>query len=106
MKFLIDHDVPDDVARVLGQAGHDVVHVRTALDPEASDQRVFEHAVDDQRVLVTCNRDDFLRLARGHVNSGLVIIIRRRTRIAECGHVIRLLNNAGESGITGNINFA
>ena len=27
MKFLLDHDVPAEVGRVLAQAGHTVVHV-------------------------------------------------------------------------------
>jgi hypothetical protein len=57
-------------------------------------------------VTVTCNRDDFLKLAGDHPHPGLIILIRRRSSVAEQGHLLRLLDRAGESGIQGNINFA
>jgi hypothetical protein len=57
-------------------------------------------------VLITCNRDDFVRLARTQANNGIIILIRRTTRQAECARVLYLLRRAGESGIWGNINFA
>ena len=91
---------------MLAQAGHTVVHVRVALAPDAADEEVFDHAVQHNLVLVTCNRDDFLRLTRGCPHAGLVILIRRRTRIAECARIVRLLNVAGVSGVSGNVNFA
>jgi hypothetical protein len=37
---------------------------------------------------------------------GLIVLIRRRSRIIECANLLRLLDFAGESGIIGNINFA
>ena len=106
MNWLLDHDVPAEIGRVLSQAGHTVILVREVMPADASDQRVFEHAVGNRWVLMTCNRDDFLDLARNRRHGGLVILIRRRTRIDECAHVIRLLHRAGETGITDNINFA
>jgi len=106
VNFLLDHDVPDEVGRVLAQAGHTVVRVRDAMAPDAADEEVFDHAVQHNLVLVTYNRDDFLRLTRGCPHAGLIILIRRRTRIAECACIIRLLNVAGSSGVTGNVNFA
>jgi hypothetical protein len=39
-------------------------------------------------------------------NPGLVVLIRRRSRQAECGNLLKLLREAGESGIAGKINFA
>lgn len=106
MNFLLDHDVPAEIGRVLIQAGQRVVHVSDVLNCEATDSEVFEYAVTQQLVLLTCNRDDFLRLALSRQHRGLVIVIRRRTRIAECAHVLRLLKAAGAGGIVGNINFA
>ncbi len=58
------------------------------------------------RVLITCNRDDLVRLARAQSNSGLIVLIRRRSRIAECANLLRLIESATESGLAGNINFA
>jgi hypothetical protein len=41
-----------------------------------------------------------------HPNPGLIVLIRRRSRQAECGNLLTLLRQAGESGILCNINFA
>ena len=106
MNFLLDHDVPVAIERVLTQAGHDVHCVKDVLRPTASDQEVFEHAVAQRLVLITCNRDDFLKLATEHAHPGIVILVRRRRRIVECAAIVRLLERAGDAGIEGNINFA
>jgi hypothetical protein len=57
-------------------------------------------------VLITCNRDDFLKLAEAKTHVGIIVLIRRRTRAAERAALIGLLDKAGELGIRGNINFA
>jgi hypothetical protein len=57
-------------------------------------------------VVITCNRRDFLRLAVTEAHAGLIILVRRRTRMAECAAILRLVQRAGESGITNNVNFA
>lgn len=113
MKFLLDHDVPDEVAQVLRHLGHDVVLVRDALSATATDSEIFGHAQTDERIVITCNRGHFLALARATFSTvppqpfhGLIILIRRRTRQAECAHVIALLRRAGETGLVGNINLA
>jgi hypothetical protein len=62
--------------------------------------------------IISCNRNHFLTLAHGAVAAptsspfaGLIVLIRRRTRQAECAHLLSLLRRAGENGIIGNINF-
>ncbi len=60
---------------------------------------------------MTCNRSHFLELAKlaiagGRPFAGLIILIRRRTRQAECAHLLSLLRRAGEAGLAGNINLA
>jgi len=57
-------------------------------------------------IIITCNRDDFLKLAESEPHVGIIILVRRRTRIAECASALRLLQRAAESGIRNNINFA
>jgi hypothetical protein len=57
-------------------------------------------------VVITCNRRDFLRLATTEPHAGVIILVRRRTRMAECAAILRLLQRAGASGIATNINFA
>ena len=106
MRFLLDNDVPDTVARVLTEAGHEVLLLRDVIAPRASDAAVLDYAVANQLMLITCNRDDFIPLARQRSHAGLIVLIRRRSRIAECANLLRLLESATESGLAGNINFA
>ena len=77
MRFFLDHDVPETIAGMLGRAGHDVDYLRERLPVDAEDVRVLEFALQQSLVLVTCNRDDFLRLAREKPHSGIIIVVRR-----------------------------
>ncbi len=106
MRFLLDHDVPHEIFRVLTQDGHEVTLVKDALRPTASDPEVFEHSIHSRSVLISCNRDDFLSLASERQHVGLIVLIRRRTRIAECAALIRLVRSAGQVGLAGSVNFA
>lgn len=106
MRFFLDHDVPAEIERVLRQAGHDATKVTDALDPTATDSEVFNYAARNNRIVVTCNRDDFLHLAATGPHAGLIVLVRRRTRIAECAALIGLLERAGSPGLDRNINFA
>ena len=106
MKFLFDHDVPEDLSYLLEQLGHDVTLLRKALPEDASDEAVLQFAHERGCVLLTCNRNDFLELAKKRPHHGIVIIIRRRTRAAERAALFRLLERAGETGLQKNINFA
>jgi predicted nuclease of predicted toxin-antitoxin system len=63
VKFLFDHDVPEDLSYLLEQLGHEVTLLRKALPPNASDEAVLRFAHESGCVLLTCNRDDFLELA-------------------------------------------
>ena len=109
--FLLDHDVPDEVEQLLRYWKHDVQRLREVLPIRSPDESVFEFAQREQRIIISCNRNHFLKLAREAVGkaqpfAGLIILIRRRTRQAECAHVLSLLRRAGGTGLTGNINLA
>ena len=106
MRFFLDHDVPAEVARVLRREGHEATELRDVLPVTAVDDDVLRYANEQGCFVVTCNRDDFLSLAEAQSNPGLIVLIRRRSRQAECGNLLRLLEEAGEEGIAGNINFA
>jgi tRNA G18 (ribose-2'-O)-methylase SpoU len=67
---------------------------------------VLQFANDNQAVLVTCNRDDFVELANRQAHHGIVIVIRRKTRAAERAALFRLLQRAGEPGLLHNVNIA
>jgi predicted nuclease of predicted toxin-antitoxin system len=106
VNFLLDNDVPEDLSYLLEQLGHDVAVLRQALPEDTSDEGVLQFAYERGRVLLTCNRDDFLHLATKNPHHGIVVVIRRRTRAAERAALFRLLERAGEKGIRNNINFA
>ena len=107
MKLLLDHDVPNDAAMMLRHHGHEVVCLRHLLPATTPDADVWRRAGADARVMVSCNRAHFLALAAATENHpGLIVLIRRRTRQAECAHLLALLRRAGESGLAGNVNFA
>ena len=106
MTFLFDHDVPDDLSYLLQQLGHEVSLLRQHLPKDASDPAVLRFAHENDFLLVTCNRDDFVELAKARPHHGIVIVIRRKTRAAERAALFRLLERAGETGLKDNINFA
>ena len=106
MKFLFDHDVPDDAAYTLTALGHEVLKLRELLDPQTIDEGVLRFAGENDLVLITCNRDDFVAAAQTIPHAGIIILIRRNARVRERVALFRLLEKAGEEGIRNNINFA
>jgi predicted nuclease of predicted toxin-antitoxin system len=106
VKFLLDHDVPAAVKDALERHEHEIIRLTDLLPRTASDETVFAAAQSNQCVMITCNRDDFLKLAAKRPHMGLIILIRRRSPQAECANLLRLIRKAGEQGLQGNINFA
>jgi predicted nuclease of predicted toxin-antitoxin system len=59
VRFLLHHDVPVEVGRVLRQEGHEATELRNVLPVDASDAEVLTYANENGLLLITCNRDDF-----------------------------------------------
>lgn len=57
IRFLLDNNVPDSVARVLRERGHDVELVREIMAADAKDPVVAVAAIKAQRVLVSWDKD-------------------------------------------------
>ena len=106
MTFLLDQDVPGDLTYLLGELNHEVIRLRDVLPPETADALVLAFAAERDCLLMTCNRDDFLKLAQTEPHRGVIVIIRRKTRAQERAALLRLLERAGETGLRYNINFA
>jgi predicted nuclease of predicted toxin-antitoxin system len=106
VRFLLDHDVPDDAAFSLEALGHVVVKVREVLRVTIPDEEVLRLAGERDCVLITCNRDDFLAAAGRVAHHGIIILIRRKSRALERAALVRLLDSAGELGLKDNINLA
>ena len=98
MKFLLDHDVPEDLTYLLQELGHEVLRLRDVLPQDASDPVVLQCSHQHRCLLVTCNRDDFIELAQRQPYHGIVVIIRRRTRAAERAALFRLLERTLKMG--------
>jgi predicted nuclease of predicted toxin-antitoxin system len=106
VKFLLDQDVPDDIAYSLEAMDHVVVKLREVFSITAPDDQVLRLAGEQGAILITCNRDDFLAAAGRVAHAGIIILVRRKSRTAERAALIRLLDSAGEGGLSGNVNFA
>jgi predicted nuclease of predicted toxin-antitoxin system len=106
VKFLLDHDVSSYVFHALRAAKHEVFRLIDVLPRESDDETVFNEAYKRGYVMITCNRDDYLVLAKNYPFHGLIIVIRRNPPVLEGQRIRRLLKSAGEDGISGNINFA
>ena len=106
MKFFLDHDVPAAVKDALERHEHDVIRLTDLLPRTARDEDVFAAAQSNQCVIITCNRNDFLKLAARGPHLGLIILIRRPSPQAECTNLLRLIRKAGDQGLLNNINFA
>ena len=76
IKLLLDENLSPRVAeRLRREDGLDAVHVRDRGLLEAKDRTVLDRAYTEDCVLVTCNIDDFIKLARvREVHPGIVLV--------------------------------
>ncbi len=76
VKLLLDENLSPRVAETLAKEdGVDAVHVRDRGLLGARDHLVLEAAFEEDRVLVTSNVDDFVKLARArNLHPGIVLI--------------------------------
>jgi predicted nuclease of predicted toxin-antitoxin system len=70
MRFLFDVHVSVAAARELVRRGVDVVHATGAGLREASDPELLEHAIGDDRIVVTRNYRDFAPLVEALNRAG------------------------------------
>ena len=75
VKLLLDENLSPGVAETLRKNGLDAVHVRDRGLLGALDHTVLEASFAEDRVLVTSNVDDFVKLARvREVHPGIILI--------------------------------
>jgi len=76
LRFLVDNALSPRLARLLAEAGHDVVHVRDRGLQSAKDSEILKLAERERRVLISTDTDfgALLTLGQGH---GQAIILLR-----------------------------
>jgi len=98
VKFLFDHDMPDDLGHVLRHLGHDVVLLREVLPGTTPDPEILTYAAAREWIVVTCNRDNFVALAQAQTHRGLIVLFRRKSRTAERAALVHLLEKRRRAG--------
>ncbi len=74
-KLLVDEDLSPSVAQALCAEGIDACHVRDRDMLGVKDHGVLDRAFEEDRILVTANVDDFVRLARKReLHAGIISI--------------------------------
>jgi len=75
LKLLLDENLSPKVAMWLRDSGIDAIHLRDRGLLEATDREVLDQAFNENRVLVTANVGDFLKLARAReLHAGIVVL--------------------------------
>ena len=75
MKFLIDNQLPMALARWLAARGIDAVHVLDADLATSSDRQVWDHALAEDRIVVSKD-EDFFHLANRPGDTGRLLWVR------------------------------
>ena len=81
MRFLIDNALSPIVAGGLKKAGHDAIHVREVGLQDAEDDRIFDFALTDRRILISADTDFSTILAlRGNVKPSVILFRKQSSK--------------------------
>jgi predicted nuclease of predicted toxin-antitoxin system len=83
VRLLLDENVSPSIVGLLNDAGHDAYHVRDRGLRGEKDHVIWRRAVAENRVLVTINARDFVRLARREELHGGLMTFPSGSRPAE-----------------------
>lgn len=57
MDFIADEHIPPSFIKVLRNAGYDVITIEVALELSADDPEIYDYAQENNRVILTNDRD-------------------------------------------------
>jgi len=92
-RLYADEQFPRKVSQLLREIGHDVLTVQEAGNANLGipDEEVLSFAVNDNRTIVTLNRQDFIRLHKVNcVHYGIIV----RTNDTDRGRMVIRINAA------------
>lgn len=77
MRFLVDENLPRQLADLLQASGHDAVHVGEFGLFSAPDPKILEKAREEDRILISADTDFGTILAESQAELPSIILIRR-----------------------------
>ena len=102
MRFLLDQDVYAVTARFLIDAGHDVVLVAQIGLSQASDEEILRTAQEQNRILVTRDRDYGNLVFVGAIGTGVIYLRVLPTTVnAVHSELVRILQTYSEVELAG-----
>lgn len=96
MRLLLDANLSPHLIHLLGEAGHDTVHVADIRLLTASDSDILQQAETDQRVLVTADTDFPEMLALGGTSRPSVVLLRGVSELPLEDHAALLISNLSQ----------
>lgn len=98
MRFLVDNSLSPRIAELLVRHGHDALHVHDLGMSGADDQAIFDHAANDERVVVAQDVDFGTILALRQAVRPSVLLFRLRQKSPMAIGAVLLANLAGVLG--------
>lgn len=74
MRFLVDAQLPPALARMLASAGEDALHVLDVGLQDADDGKIWEFALEQNRVIITKDEDFQIRASVSSISPAIVWI--------------------------------
>lgn len=93
MKLLLDANLSPKVAEGLREAGFDAIHVADIGLVTATDDQIFDRAVEDELVVVTADSDFGMLLALRRATSPSVVHLRHVAELPRDSHLALLVAN-------------
>ncbi len=103
MKFIVDECIGPSLANWLKQNNYDAISVYDSLQ-SSNDKVVLEHAVKEQRILITCDKDFGEMIFRNKMKHAGIILLRLMNDQPQnlINEIQKVLNEYSEQDLSNN----